>query len=184
MTAAPKLRSDAALRRETILHAAKLAFAEFGFDVPLEEICRTAGVGRATLYRNFANRLALVHAIMERNIDQLDAVAEAAGDDPNGIFLYCQEVLNQQVFTGGQVYLVRQDDALNERLLHRVNTALRHLLKTAKAAGKVRPEITTREMHAIFGMMWGGLENNPLADRKALAPFVLETCCAGLRPVA
>ena len=177
-----RMRRDAAERRETILLAAEIAFAEHGFDVPLEEVCRLSGVGRATLYRNFENRLALVIAIMERNVDKLDALTEVVQDDPEGLFAYLEEVLNQQVLTGAQVYLLKQDVEVNERLKARVFCSLDLLLSNAQRAGLARPEITQWDMEVILGMMWGGLENRALADRQALAPFVMSFCRAGLRP--
>ncbi len=50
------LRKDAAERREALLKAAAEAFARDGLDTPLHVIAEQAGVGRATLYRNFADR--------------------------------------------------------------------------------------------------------------------------------
>ena len=52
----------------------------------MAEISRHAGVGSATLYRNFANRRELLEALY---IDEIDAVCEAAatidGDSPGAI---------------------------------------------------------------------------------------------------
>jgi AcrR family transcriptional regulator len=47
------LRSDARENRDRILAAAAQAFAEHGLSVSLIEIARRAGVGNATLHRNF-----------------------------------------------------------------------------------------------------------------------------------
>ena len=44
----------------------------------MAEISRRAGVGSATLYRNFANRRELLEALY---VDEIDAVCEAAVDD-------------------------------------------------------------------------------------------------------
>ena len=49
-------RVDAERNRERILDAARAAFADPDADVSMAEISRRAGVGSATLYRNFANR--------------------------------------------------------------------------------------------------------------------------------
>lgn len=48
---------------------------ERGPDAPLEDIARQAGVGIGTLYRRFANRQALMHAVV---LDALSRTAEAA----------------------------------------------------------------------------------------------------------
>ncbi|WP_372495874.1 TetR/AcrR family transcriptional regulator [Kitasatospora humi] len=84
-TAAPKLRADAVRNRERILAAARKLFANEGADVPLDEIARQAGVGNATLYRNFPDRPALIHevalSVMERILDRA-RVALASDGDP------------------------------------------------------------------------------------------------------
>lgn len=68
-------RSDAERNREQILKAARAAFADAKADVSMAEIARQAGVGSATLYRNFANRRELLEALY---VGEIDAVCEAA----------------------------------------------------------------------------------------------------------
>jgi AcrR family transcriptional regulator len=79
----PSRRFDAERNRERILSAARDAFADPEADVSMAEIARRAGVGSATLYRNFANRRQLLEALY---VDEIDAVCEAAatigGDTP------------------------------------------------------------------------------------------------------
>ena len=79
-------RVDAARNRERILTAARDAFADPDTDVSMAEIARRAGVGSATLYRNFANRRQLLEALY---VDEIDAVCEAAatirGDTPERV---------------------------------------------------------------------------------------------------
>ena len=57
-------RADALRNRERIVTAAREMFVEFGPEVPLDEIARRAGVGNATLYRNFPDRDALVREVV------------------------------------------------------------------------------------------------------------------------
>jgi AcrR family transcriptional regulator len=71
----PPRRIDAERNRERILAAARAAFAAPDADVSMAEISRRAGVGSATLYRNFANRRELLEALY---VDEIDAVCEAA----------------------------------------------------------------------------------------------------------
>ncbi|RBF86955.1 TetR/AcrR family transcriptional regulator, partial [Xanthomonas oryzae pv. oryzae] len=65
-------RPDAALRRRQILDAADEVFSEHGVNAPLELVVERAGLGRATLYRNFPDRLALMTALMARGLDGLE----------------------------------------------------------------------------------------------------------------
>lgn len=63
MSSAPRpLRSDARRRRELILSAAIELFQTHGASVSLEAIAEHAGVGIATLYRNFSDRKTLIEA--------------------------------------------------------------------------------------------------------------------------
>ena len=49
-------RADAARNFDAILAAAREGFTDSGTETSLEEIARRAGVGPATLYRNFPTR--------------------------------------------------------------------------------------------------------------------------------
>lgn len=69
------LRADARRNRDKILAAAMHAFATQGLDAHLERIASEAGVGSATLYRNFPTREALIEAVYRNEVAQLcDAV--------------------------------------------------------------------------------------------------------------
>jgi AcrR family transcriptional regulator len=80
-------RADAERNREKILTAARAAFADRDADISMAEISRRAGVGMATLYRNFSSRRELLEALY---VDEVDAVCEAAttidGDTPGTMF--------------------------------------------------------------------------------------------------
>ena len=67
------LRADAARNRTRVLDAARTAFAEAGLDVGVEEIARRAGVGKGTLYRRFPTKEALVRAIFDDILDEVEA---------------------------------------------------------------------------------------------------------------
>ena len=53
-------------------------FVEHGPEVPLDEIARRAGVGNATVYRNFPDRDALVREVVCSVMDRTAEAAEAA----------------------------------------------------------------------------------------------------------
>ena len=67
------LRADARRNREAILRAARAAFDAEGIFAPIDGIATAAGVGNATLYRNFPTRDDLLAAVIE------DSVAELRG---------------------------------------------------------------------------------------------------------
>ena len=72
-----RMRADARRNREKILTAAARVFATEGLDAHLERIAKEAGVGSATLYRNFPTREALVEAVYRNEVAQLCDAAPA-----------------------------------------------------------------------------------------------------------
>src|SRR6185503_19902238 len=77
------LRADAARNRARVLDAARTAFAEAGLDVGVEEIARRAGVGKGTLYRRFPTKEALVRAIFEDILDEIERIVDTSESEPD-----------------------------------------------------------------------------------------------------
>ncbi|CAL9300058.1 hypothetical protein SUDANB135_03136 [Streptomyces sp. SudanB135_2055] len=71
-------RADALRNRERIVTAAREMFVEHGPDVPLDDVARRAGVGNATVYRNFPDRDALVREVVCSVMDRTARAAEVA----------------------------------------------------------------------------------------------------------
>ncbi|MCP2262681.1 TetR/AcrR family transcriptional regulator [Promicromonospora thailandica] len=86
--ARPAKRADAARNRQRILEVARAAMDEPGADPSMAEISRRAGVGMATLYRNFPSRLDLVSELYRNVVDEICAAAEQAqgAADPGAAF--------------------------------------------------------------------------------------------------
>ncbi|SEL03551.1 TetR/AcrR family transcriptional regulator [Nonomuraea pusilla] len=78
------LRADARRNREAVLDAAAELFAQRGDAVQMDEIAERAGLGVGTLYRHFADKQALLAAIIGRRFEAMTALARAAdeADDP------------------------------------------------------------------------------------------------------
>ena len=75
-------RVDARRNHDALLAAAHDAFAERGAGASLEEIARRAGVGIATLYRNFPTRTELLEAVYVHEVEALVAAAAELGEEP------------------------------------------------------------------------------------------------------
>ena len=77
-------RADAARNFDAILAAARAEFTAHGTDAALEDIARRAGVGPATLYRNFATRGDLVEAVYVAEVETLcqEAIRLGAEQEP------------------------------------------------------------------------------------------------------
>jgi len=74
-------RADARKNIAAIIEAATVCLARDP-DVSMNEIAKTAGVGRVTLYGHFESRATLIAAVVDRAMQQTDAALEAV--DLNG----------------------------------------------------------------------------------------------------
>src|SRR5215467_13001572 len=72
---------------ETSLAAARSAFADPETEVSMAEISRRAGVGMATLYRNFPGRQELLEALYTDEVNAICEAAEAVGGETPGAVL-------------------------------------------------------------------------------------------------
>lgn len=77
------LRVDARDNRDRIVDSARALFAADGFDVPVREIARHAGVGPATVYRRFPTKQALATAAFAEQVRACRAVLDDGLADPD-----------------------------------------------------------------------------------------------------
>ncbi len=148
----PSRRADAERNRDKILAAARAAFAEPGAQVSMAEISRRAGVGMATLYRNFPGRRELLEALY---VDEVDAVCAAAetveGETPGAAltawlhrffaFLASKHAIASELLTHSD----SDDPVFSENRL-RVLAAGRPLLVAAQEAHEVRDDLTVEQI--------------------------------------
>ncbi|MCX4705497.1 TetR/AcrR family transcriptional regulator [Streptomyces sp. NBC_01373] len=151
------LRADAQRNRDKILSAAVRVFAEEGLDAHLERIAKEAGVGSATLYRNFPTREILIEAAYRSELAKLcDSAPELlATMEPRdalrawmGRFidyatakLGMAEALRALVASGVNPYAQSHEMMLS---------ALDSLLSAGAGAGTVRSDITAADMFAAL----------------------------------
>jgi len=72
------LRADAQRNRDRIVEVAREVFREKGYDAPLDEIAKRAGVGAGTLYRHFPTKDALLDAVMQAWVDRVEQATDKA----------------------------------------------------------------------------------------------------------
>ncbi|MEE1752797.1 TetR/AcrR family transcriptional regulator [Streptomyces sp. SP18CS02] len=70
-----------ARNRAALVAAARVIYAEQGLNVPLSAIAKRAGVGQGVLYRHFPDRAAVVIAVLEENVCQIELASAADGAD-------------------------------------------------------------------------------------------------------
>ena len=80
----PRLRADAARKRQTILTAARKMCEEHTGEIPLNQLAARSGVGVGTVYRHFPDQQTLREGLASASLAALvtDAEAAAADGDP------------------------------------------------------------------------------------------------------
>ena len=151
-TRSPARRADAERNRGKILAAARAAFADSEAEVSMAEISRRAGVGMATLYRNFPGRRELLEALY---IDEVDGVCEAAktlaAQTQGAVFLaWLRRFAAFSISKRPVGELLREsgDDRgpFFNQGRNRVLAAGRPLLAAAQRSGEVRDDLTLEQV--------------------------------------
>jgi AcrR family transcriptional regulator len=175
-------RADAERNRDKILAAARAAFAGTDALVSMAEISRRAGVGMATLYRNFPSRQELLEALYT---DEVNAVCEAAdtidGETPGAVLTAWLHrffaFYNSKRHVGDE--LLRQSDAIGP-FLHegrsRVLASGRPLLLAAQRCHEVRGDLNLEQ---ILDMVIAIAKID--GNARYLQP-ILQAALDGLRP--
>ncbi len=147
-------RNDARQNREAILHVAGKAFAECGDVVPLSEIARRAGVGRATVYRHFPNRHALAAAVVTRNLDALRRVVRAPRGDGPCFRDLLHWVLSTQATMRPLVILIHELPLREQRRYAGILiSVLTPPLRRAQDDGELRPDLRPADLAAVMAMV-------------------------------
>lgn len=174
-------RADAKRNRDTILAIARAAFADGESEVSMAEIARRAGVGMATLYRNFAGRRELLEALYA---DEVDALCAAAGtlDGPPGEALttwlqrFLAYFVSKRPISAELLQHADPGDPVFDGNRERVLAAGSSLLAAAQQAHEIRDDLTLEQ---ILDMVIA-IAKIP-AEPDYLDP-ILQTALDGLRP--
>ena len=162
------LRADAARNRARVLDAARSAFAESGLDVGVEEIARRAGVGKGTLYRRFPTKEALVRAIFEDILDEIEHIVGAAEAEPDAwtaFTAYLSATARMQASNQGFYDVVAQRlgaAALTDDQRERVIDTTTRMLKRAQDANVVRDDLVPEDVQLMLRMV--GATTRPAPD--------------------
>lgn len=164
-------RSDARDNRDRILAAAAQAFAAEGLSVSLVEIARRAGVGNATLHRNFTKEQ-LIEELFQDWYARRWALAERALADPDpwhGFTSFLEAVLADGPPNPAIGVLFAVHSCWRERF-HAMITGL---LVRAQEAGAARGDLTVEDvvlcLLGVAGTMTITARSSPDQWRRQLA---------------
>jgi AcrR family transcriptional regulator len=159
---AHRRRSDARRNRELLVAAAARLFAAQGAGAPLDSVARDAGVGNATMYRNFPTREAMLEAVLHERYQQLASSAEdlldATPPDAALVAWLREFVAYTQTFHGlpdPVMATLRDRDSALYASCKAMRTAAARLLTRAQHAGTIRSDIDPTDLftHAA-GIAW------------------------------
>jgi AcrR family transcriptional regulator len=174
-------RADAERNRLRILIAAREALAETGTDVSMAEVARRAGVGMATLYRNFASRHELLEALYAAEVDEVCVAAATATGSPGDAltgWLARFAVFHRSKHPIAAELLRHTDtsDPVFGSSRNRVLAAGEPLLLAAQAAGEARAGLGIDQVLDLV------LAASTVRGDPAYVEPILQAALAGLRP--
>lgn len=179
------LRKDAQRNREAILAVARELFSDCA-DVPMYEVARKAGVGQATLYRNFPDRRSLASALLAEYMDHVDDVAAEHAGDPDAFFVLLRTIIENMARFYSLGELAREDACFGselDRRRQRLGEQMKRPLRDAKAAGTLRRDLTVDDVFMVVAMVRGAMEGaDGPAARAAAGTRALTLVLDGLAP--
>ncbi|WP_441249707.1 TetR/AcrR family transcriptional regulator [Kitasatospora sp. McL0602] len=189
-TRAPRLRADASRNRERIIRAAREIFVEQGADVPFDEIARRAGVGNATLYRNFADRRELAHhvtlAVMTSVADQADKAAAEEPDSFEALGRFVHAAADERIGALCPMISDHVDQAAPDILAAkaRLDAAVTGLVAQAHRSGVLRADVGAGDIVVAISQLTRPLPGTACLDLEPYAHRHLQLLLDGLRAPA
>ena len=183
------MRADGARRRAAILREARHLFATSGGDVPLETVAAAAGVGIATLYRNFESRGALADEVVLATFADMAAAAtealEEAAHDPDAAWTrFVGRLVDLELGAVTAALAEHADGDLTPDVRDaqdRTLAAVGEVLTAARAAGVVRAELSPLELVLAVGMITRPQPAVVHQEAPDLVPHLVTVLLAGLR---
>lgn len=156
------LRADAARNVDKIISAARQCFREHGPEVPLQTIAVTAGVGPATLFRNFADKEELVLAALNRQLRlQVDPAIDQALADPDaaaGLFRVIDATMRVASEEANLLGAVAGRRGLLAGITGGLIESIAVLLGRGQGQGTLRSDISMTDMIRLLAMLIGAVD--------------------------
>jgi AcrR family transcriptional regulator len=153
------LRADAARNVDKIILAARQCIREHGPDVPLQTIAATAGVGPATLFRNFADKEELVLAALNRqlreSVDPVIVEAVAGMDAAAGLLRVIESIMAAASADANLLGAVAGRRELLTGITGSLMESIGVLLVRGQGQGTLRSDISLTDMFRLLAMLIG-----------------------------
>ncbi|MFE2212920.1 TetR/AcrR family transcriptional regulator [Streptomyces canus] len=187
-TGRPRGRRQEADRNDArLLQAAREVFAELGWDAPVSEIARRAGIGMGSLYRRYPSKELLAQRMRIVGMEQLVTQARTAlaeEPDPWAAFArFLRDALSAQGAGGPLLPLVGGRLPATDEIVAaagRLRAALDDLVDGAHRAGALRADFTSADVPLLLEHLTARI---PVTDERATTLHLryLDLILAGLR---
>ncbi len=179
------MRADARRNRELLVAAAREVFSAQGAGAPMEAIAKQAGVGVGTLYRHFPNRLDLVEAVYESDVQELAAnaqrvVAELEPSPAVDAFFdaFMRYAQTKQALLGELQQAFEKNPALRSRCRELIESSFDLVIDRARQAGAVRDDVSGADVMQLVSPICTNT-SIPLEQTGRLVAMILDGLRAG-----
>ena len=156
-----------------ILDGAARAFVVAGEQASMSQIAETAGVARATVYRYFPNREALLDELTREALDDVDRRLTSARIDEVPPEEGINRLVRALVEVGDPFVLLARERARSnpEQYERRLLVPMRQLFERGQASGEIRRDIPERRLsESVVGLVTGMLTSPaPLGNEDLIA---------------
>ncbi|MES2533589.1 MAG: helix-turn-helix domain-containing protein [Pseudomonadota bacterium] len=178
-----KPRADATAHREVLLAAADAVFSKHGVMAALDLVVTHAGVGRATLYRNFPHRTALMEALLDRALCALETYALTIADRCDALFLLFER-FGQNIASSSPLVdfwrAVDRTDPIVQAARRRIAKIFKQPLQRAIDDAACRPDLRIADVLLMCNMLGASLRGGSVAERRGLARRALQLLRIGI----
>jgi len=176
-------RADARRNFDAVLAAATEVYGELGAEASIDEIARRAGVGVATLYRNFPTRTDLMECVYLTLVDELVRYGEAL-DEPDpwaALVAWLRKFVTHLGTKHVLTTVLTRESAAYEPSRAAIYSIAEPLVERAQRAGAVRPDVDADDVLRLFFAVTGGIYRDA-AQRERAVDIVLDGIRAPVQP--
>lgn len=162
--------------RAALIAAARIVFGENGVDAPLSSVAKLANVGQGSLYRHFPDRVALIFAVFDENMQEIEQFAQR----PEVTLRDIADLITHQ--TEGIAPLIGLADG-DERLgalESRLRAAIAPKWSHAKLTNDIGADTSIDQFMMAIGMVAAVITRVPASERHVAATAAWDLLRPGL----
>ncbi|HEX6026619.1 MAG TPA: TetR family transcriptional regulator [Solirubrobacter sp.] len=145
-----------------ILEAAATVLAEHGEQASMADVAAAAGMARATVYRYFPNREALLEALGREAVEQAGERLRTGRLEEVAVPEAFERAVRALVAVGDSFVVVSRASARPEEFEEAVASPLRQLIERAQSLGEMRRDLPASWlMESLIGIVVSGLQTRP-----------------------